>query len=98
MKYPFEEGRNEHPAPQTQKGRPMTTSTYQEDPFLSARLAEFESQDAMLNPFRQCIEELEEEVDRAKRDGVCSGEVAKAARQAIKELTSEMECLILKKI
>ena len=76
----------------------MTTSIYQEDPFLSARMAEFESQDAALNPFRLCIEKLEGEVDRSERDGVCSREVAKAARQEIEELTSEMECLILKKI
>ncbi len=77
----------------------MSTSIYPEDPFFSAsRMAEFESLDATLDPFRVSLEGLEEEIDLAERNGHCSGEVAEAARQDLEELTGELEYLILGKM
>jgi hypothetical protein len=43
----------------------MTTS-YQDDPYLSAMFAELES---LANPFQENLEKLKEVIDRSERDG-----------------------------
>lgn len=72
---------------------PKSSLTYQK-----FTLAECEAQDEMLAPFRLSFEELEEEVDRAERDGVCSEEVAEVAREEIVDLDLHLGILIMRKV
>jgi hypothetical protein len=69
-----------------------------QDPSISAMLTEFSSHCAMMTPFRRSFQELEDGVDRLERDGVCSEQVAEAARQEIRRLLFTLDVLILKKI
>jgi hypothetical protein len=70
----------------------MTTS-YQDDPYLSAMFAELES---LANPFQENLEKLEEVIDRSERDGICSEEVAQAVREEIEEWVIELGILFSK--
>ena len=67
----------------------MTTS-YQDDPYLSAMFAELES---LANPFQENLEKIEEVIDRSERDGICSEEVAQAVREEIEECVLELHIL-----
>jgi hypothetical protein len=70
----------------------MTTS-FQDDPYLSAMFAELES---LANPFQENLEKLEEVIDRSERDGICSEEVAQAVREEIEEWVIELGMLFTK--
>lgn len=67
----------------------MTTSR-QDNPYLSAVNAELKS---ILDPFSEYLLKLEEVINRAERDGICSEEVAEAARDEIYECMMELEGL-----
>jgi hypothetical protein len=72
----------------------MTTS-YQDDPYLSAAVfAELER--AMSDPFAQHLEKLEEVINRSERDGLCSEEVAQAAREKMGAWMKELSFLLVK--
>jgi hypothetical protein len=52
----------------------------------------------MMAPFILSFEELGEKIDRAERDGVCSGEAVKAARQEFEELSAKLCAVIIRKV
>ena len=70
----------------------MTTSC-KGHPYLSAVYAELAS---ISEPFEQHLEKLDEVINRSERDGLCSKEVAEAARDKIYECIRELETLIVK--
>jgi hypothetical protein len=65
----------------------MTTSS-QHDPNLSAKFAEWGS---MEDQFAKHLQELEEVINRSERDGLCSVEVAQAAREMLGSCRKEMQ-------
>jgi hypothetical protein len=71
----------------------MTTS-YQDDSYLPAVFTELER--AMSDPFVQHLEKLEEVINRSERDGLCSEEVAQAAREKMGAWMEELGFLLVK--
>ena len=70
----------------------MTTS-HKDNPYLSAVYAELES---ISDPFYEHLHKLDEVINRSERDGLCSEEVAQAARDKIYECLRELETLTVK--
>jgi hypothetical protein len=76
----------------------MSTFKYRKLPSFTANLAELELQDAILEPFRLSVEELDEMVDRFERDGVCSAEGVEKAREEIDNLVLDLNFLVIRKV
>jgi hypothetical protein len=68
------------------------------DEEVSATMAEAQTLDAMVAPFRLAIEELEEKINRSERDGICPVRTAKAAREELVDLHEKLSILIVRKI
>ena len=68
------------------------------DEEVSAMMAEAQTLDAMVAPFRLAIEELEEKINRSERDGICPVRTAKAARRELAEIHEDLNLLIVRKL
>jgi hypothetical protein len=65
--------------------------SYEDDPYLSAMYAELES---IWDPFAQHLEKLEDAINQSEREGICSEEVAQAAREEIQACMEEVDLVL----